>query len=289
MYDFVKLLRVHQWVKNLLLFIPALTAHRLTEPWVLKQTFLAFVSYSLVASSIYILNDWWDLAHDKLHPRKKNRPLASGRISIRQALFLFPFILCLGVGLGLSVGIPFLKVLLVYLGLTSAYSFLLKRVLLWDVLSLAGLYTVRIFAGSVATDIVVSKWLLAFSLFVFMSLALVKRFAELKAHPPKEGSVLPGRGYQSIDLEVLSNLGASSGYLAVLVFALYINSQEVVQFYKSPQLLWFTCPLILYWISRVWVIAGRGKIHDDPVVFALTDRASYFVLVLTAFILWMAT
>ena len=289
MLNLVKLLRVHQWVKNLLLFIPALTAHRLNDPWILKQSVLAFMSFSFVASSVYILNDWWDLSHDKLHPRKKNRPLASGRITVQQALGILPVILGLGMGLGFVVGISFLKVLLVYLLLTSAYSFFLKRILLLDVLSLAGLYTVRIFAGSVATDILVSKWLLAFSLFIFMSLAFVKRFAELKAAPPKEGSVLPGRGYQSIDLETLRNLGASSGYLSVLVFALYINSSEVTQFYKNPQLLWFTCPMILYWISRVWVIAGRGHLQDDPVVFALTDRASYFVFASTVLVLWMAT
>jgi len=289
MLSFVKLLRVHQWVKNILLFIPALTAHRLNEPWVLKQTLLAFISFSFLASSIYVLNDWWDLNHDKLHPRKKNRPLASGRIPVRQALGLMPLILALGMGLGFVVGISFLKVLLVYLFLTSAYSFFLKKVLLWDVLSLAGLYTVRIFAGSVATDIHVSKWLLAFSLFIFLCLAFVKRFSELKANPPKEGAVLPGRGYQNFDQETLRTFGAASGYLSVLVFALYINSPEVVQFYKSPQLLWFTCPLILYWISRVWVIAGRGQLQDDPVVFALTDRASYLVFALTALILWIST
>jgi len=205
MKDFVKLLRVHQWVKNLLLFVPAVAAHRLFESGIFEKNCLAFLSFSWVASSIYILNDCLDVAHDQKHPRKKNRPIASGRIPLRTAYSILPLILVLGIGLGFKVGQPFLEILLVYLGLTSAYSFFLKRMLLLDVLALAGLYTVRIFAGSLATEIPISKWLLAFSLFIFMSLALVKRFSELKANPQKSGTVLPGRGYQNLDEETLRN------------------------------------------------------------------------------------
>jgi len=289
LFQLPKVLRLHQWVKNILLFVPVLTAHRLADKEVWQKSGLAFLAVSLVASSVYIINDLLDVNSDRLHPRKKNRPFASRSVPVALGIGLVPLLISLGVGLGFMVGRDFLFVLSVYFALTLLYSLYVKRLLLWDVIFLASLYTIRIFAGSAALGIPVSKWLLAFSLFIFLSLALAKRVSELKVHQQKKGEVLPGRSYQSIDEEALNNLGAASGYLSVLVFALYVNSSEVTQFYRYAETLWFTCPLILYWISRIWIISNRGHLHDDPIVFALKDKVSYLVLLLTITVLYLAT
>ncbi|NBX76081.1 MAG: UbiA family prenyltransferase [Proteobacteria bacterium] len=289
LFQLPKVLRVHQWVKNVLLFVPLFTAHRLADKAVWQKGGLAFLAFSLVASSVYIINDLLDVKSDRLHPRKKNRPFASNAFPLALGIGLVPLLISLGVGLAVWVGQDFVFVLGIYFALTFLYSLWVKRLLLWDVICLASLYTIRIFAGSAASGVPVSKWLLAFSLFIFLSLALAKRVSELKVHQQKKGEVIPGRGYQSIDEEALSNLGAASGYLSVLVFALYVNSSEVTQFYRYAETLWFTCPLILYWISRIWIISNRGHLHDDPIVFALKDKVSYLVLLLTVTVLYLAT
>lgn len=276
-------------MKNGLLFIPALTAHRLFEGPVLEKNLLAFISFSLIASAVYLVNDLLDISSDRLHPGKKNRPFASGAVSTRVGYVLAPLLIGLGFLLSIKVGESFLYTLAIYLGITVLYSVYVKRLLLWDVIFLAGLYTVRIFAGSAATGIPVSKWLLAFSLFLFFSLALVKRVSELQVLKKQQVQLTPGRGYQIIDEEILSNLGASSACLSILVFALYLSSPEVVNFYRYPERLWISCPLILYWISRIWVIGSRGQLHDDPIVFALKDKVSYLMLGLTAVVLFIAT
>jgi len=283
-----KILRVHQWVKNLLIFIPLLAAHRIYDEALVMKSLLVFFSFSFVASSVYIINDLVDIKSDRLHPRKKNRPFASGSVSVQTGYFLAPVVLGVGIFLGSMASLSFLQVLGFYFIVTCIYSFWVKRLLLWDVIVLAGLYTLRIFAGSAATQIEISKWLLAFSLFIFLSLAFVKRVSELKANKQKSGEVLPGRGYQALDEEALGSLGSASGYLSVLVFALYVNSSEVTQFYRRPDLLWFICPFILYWISRVWVIARRGQLHDDPIVFALKDKVSYAVCFSVFLVLWLS-
>ncbi|NBT58501.1 UbiA family prenyltransferase [bacterium] len=289
LFQLPKVLRIHQWVKNALLFVPALTAHRLADLLVWQKSGLAFLSFSLIASTVYIINDLIDIKSDRLHPRKKNRPFASNSVPPVVGVGLIPVLLLMGVGLALGVGTEFLFVLGIYFFITFLYSLYVKRLLLWDVIFLASLYTIRIFAGSAASGIPVSKWLLVFSLFIFLSLALAKRVSELKVHQKKEGQVIPGRGYQSIDEESLSNLGAASGYLSVLVFTFYITSPEVTDFYKEPEVLWFICPLILYWISRIWIISNRGQLHDDPIVFAIKDKVSYLVLLLTVTVIAMAT
>lgn len=289
LFQLPKVLRLHQWVKNALLFVPALTAHRWAELEVWQKSGFGFLSFSLIASSVYIINDLVDIKSDRLHPRKKNRPFASNSFPVALGVGLVPVLLALGSGLAIQVGQEFLFVVTIYFVITLLYSLYVKRLLLWDVIFLASLYTIRIFAGSAAAGIPVSKWLLVFSLFIFLSLALAKRVSELKIHQQKKGDVLPGRGYQSIDEEALSNLGASSGYLSVLVFALYINSSEVTQFYRHPETLWFTCPLILYWISRIWIISNRGQLHDDPIIFAIKDKVSYLVLLLTGAVIFIAT
>jgi len=284
-----KILRLHQWVKNLLLFVPVITAHRFAEPSVWQKSLLAFFAFSFVASGTYIVNDLLDLNSDRAHPRKKHRPFASNAVPISVGFMMAPALIFLGLAVAWTLGQSFFLVLCGYLVLTLIYSSKLKRLLLWDVVILSSLYTLRIFAGSAASGIIVSSWLLAFSLFIFMSLAIAKRVSELKLNPPAPGTVVSGRGYQAVDIEALSNLGASSGFISVLVFALYVTSSEVNQFYRHPQTLWFVCPLILYWISRIWILSGRGELHDDPIVFAITDRMSYLVLFFVGTLLVLST
>ena len=284
----VKALRVHQWAKNVLVFIPVVSSHQLTNRPLMIQAALAFLSFSLSASSVYIVNDCLDLASDRRHPRKKYRPFASGRLSIP-----FGFCLaagCLAAGIALAFWLPrmFLLVLAGYLVLTTAYSSYLKQFVLLDVIVLAQLYTVRVYGGGAATEVVPSHWLLTFSLFLFLSLALVKRFTELRLASQSEVTELHGRGYWVTDVEHISSIGTASGLIAVLVLALYISSKEVLLLYSHAELLWLVCPVMLYWISRVWMLAYRNRMDDDPVVFAVKDPKSYVMAVLIGAILFLA-
>jgi 4-hydroxybenzoate polyprenyltransferase len=283
-----KALRVHQWAKNVLVFIPVVASHQITDKTRLIQAGLAFLSFSFSASSVYILNDCLDLASDRRHPRKKNRPFASGGLSIPFGLLLALGCVLVGVLLALMLPPLFLLVLAVYLLLTTGYSFYLKQFVLVDVIVLAQLYTVRIYGGGAATGVVPSHWLLTFSLFLFLSLALVKRFTELRLMSQAEGTDLHGRGYWVSDLEHISGIGSSSGLLAVLVLALYISSKEVLLLYSHSEVLWLVCPVMLYWITRVWMLAYRNRMDDDPVVFAVWDSKSYVVAAMIAAILFLA-
>jgi 4-hydroxybenzoate polyprenyltransferase len=284
-------LRPHQWAKNLIIFIPTLTAHRLGDPALVLRDAWAFASFSLCASGVYILNDLMDLEADRRHVSKNRRPFAAGDLPLLAGLVLGP--LLLGAGFLLAVHVSWLLagVTALYLVLTTSYTLWVKRVVLLDVFFLAGLYTIRLIAGHAASGIPYSAWLLIFSMFIFLSLALVKRFVELRpAKPDEAGRVVgAGRGYRVDDLAVVTSLGTGSGYLAALVLALYGNSQEVVILYRHPTLLLLVCPLLLFWISRVWLLAHRGQMHDDPVVFALKDRVSYLVGLLALVVLWVAT
>jgi len=270
----VRALRVHQWAKNILVFLPVIAAHRMGLA-TLSQSTIGFVAFSLCASSVYLLNDLLDLPHDRLHPSKRRRPFASGALKLNRAPGMIAA--CLGGGflLALTLNPRFLLMLAVYYACTVTYSFGLKRKPVWDVMMLAGLYTLRVFAGSAATGIRISPWLLAFSLFLFFSLAVVKRQTELVQHL-RSGKTekLSGRGYLPEDLGMLSAMAASSGYMAVLVMALYVNSGDVLPLYRHPTALWTLCPILLFWVSRVLMLAHRGQLHDDPVVFALRDRVS---------------
>ncbi len=283
-----KALRVHQWAKNILVFIPVVASHQIADQTLLMQAGWAFFSFSLSASSVYILNDCLDLASDRRHPRKKNRPFASGRLSIPLGIVLG--LGCLLVGVLLAVLLPplFLLVLIGYLVLTTGYSFYLKQFVLVDVIVLAQLYTVRLYGGGAATGVVPSHWLLTFSLFLFLSLALVKRFTELRLTSQAEGTALHGRGYWVSDLEHISSIGSASGLLAVLVLALYISSKEVLLLYSHSEVLWLVCPVMLYWISRVWMLAYRNRMDDDPVVFAVRDPKSYVMAAMIGAILLLA-
>ena len=273
-------MRLHQWAKNVLIFLPLLLAHQVTNLPLVLASVIAFFAFGLCASAVYVQNDLLDLEADRHHARKRFRPFASGALSLKFGLLLAPALLLLAVFAALLLSPAFLGVLALYFVTTFSYSLYFKRQAIVDVLILAGLYTVRIVAGGVAVGVGVSPWLLAFSLFFFLSLAYVKRFTELRALP-LEGS-LRSRGYSSSDLEGLADLGVASGYIAVLVIALYINSPEVRELYRTPEVLWLLCPLLVYWVSRVWLLARRGEMHDDPVVFALKDRNSYVVGVLAA-------
>lgn len=286
--DVARALRVHQWLKNLLLFVPLLTAHRIGDVDLLVRTALGFLAFGLVASSVYVANDLLDLDSDRRHPRKRRRPFASGRLPIGVGLAAIPLLLAAGFGLAGWLSAPFTLVLAGYLAVTTAYTFRLKQIVLVDVLCLAGLYVVRIFAGAAVTGIAVSNWLLAFSAFAFLSLALVKRVSELKVVEQQSGDALRGRGYTVADLPVVSQIGVASGQLAVVVLALYVHSPDVAALYAHPMRLWFVCALVFFWTSRVWLLAGRGQMHDDPVVFAARDPASYALFALTAALLWWA-
>ncbi len=283
----LRALRVHQWAKNLLLFITPLAAHRVPDAALLLQLLLAFVAFSLCASAVYIGNDLLDLDSDRQHPRKKARPFAAGHLPVVFGVLLAPVLLMLALLCALQVGAAFTGWLALYFALTCAYSLSLKRLVLVDCLVLALLYTLRIIAGAAAVDIPLSFWLLAFSAFVFLSLAFVKRYAELGVHLKHGRERAHGRGYLTSDAPLVQSLGIVSGYASALVLALYLNSDAVVLLYRTPELIWAAVPVHLFWISWVWLRAHRGQMHDDPLLFALRDRASLlagvaFALVLAA-------
>lgn len=280
--DWIRELRVHQWLKNLLLFVPLLAAHQLGNVQALSALLIAFVSFSLCASAVYITNDLFDLESDRRHPRKRNRPFASAKLPIIQGVAVAPLLIFVSIGLGLLVGTEFLIVLLVYLLLTVSYSLFLKCIVLVDCLALATLYTVRIIAGGVAVSLTLSFWLLVFSVFIFLSLALVKRYAELLVQLQVGESVAHGRGYQVSDASLLQTFGVSSGYISTLVIALYMRSEDVLSLYAQPTAIWFVLPILLFWVSWVWLKAARGEMHDDPIVFAIKDKVSLLVAGLTA-------
>ncbi|HEX3397407.1 MAG TPA: UbiA family prenyltransferase [Steroidobacteraceae bacterium] len=274
----IKAMRLHQWVKNVLIFLPALLAHKILMPAVLFKSVLAFVAFGLCASSVYLINDLLDLTADRHHPRKRMRPFASGALSAQSGLAAAFALLLSGAALAVLVNWQFAGVLAGYYVLTWTYSLRLKRAALVDVMTLAGLYTIRIIAGAAATAIPLSFWLLAFSIFIFLSLGFVKRYTELDDARQEGGAENRGRGYRPADLPLLMNLGIAAGYCTVVVMALYINSTDSQSLYRHNKPLWLVCPLLLYWISRIWLLTTRGQMHDDPVVFALRDRMSLLVL-----------
>ncbi|MBN8726897.1 MAG: UbiA family prenyltransferase [Xanthomonadales bacterium] len=281
-------LRPHQWLKNTLVFVPLLAAHAVFEEAALAHALLAFAAFSLCASAAYVLNDLLDLDADRRHPRKRNRPFASGGLPLRGGLAASLVLTTAAFALATTLSLEFVGMLLAYAVLTLAYSLILKRIAMLDVVTLAGLYTIRILGGAVAVPVPASSWLLAFSMFLFLSLAMVKRHAELRPLAASGSVAVAGRGYVADDLPLVQSLGTASGYLSVLVLALYINSAASLALYAHPAVLWLLAPVLLYWISRVWLLAGRGAMHDDPVVFALTDRVSLAVLAVFALVIWLA-
>jgi len=289
--DWARALRLHQWLKNLLIFVPLLAAHRYTEWSLVLDALLAFLCFSLCASSVYILNDLLDLRDDRHHVHKRSRAFAAGRLSIQSGLIAFPLLLITPFGLGIwLLPIAFTIGLACYYAVTLAYSMWLKRRMVIDVITLAALYTLRIIVGAVALGIPLSFWLLAFSMFIFLSLALVKRYAELfQVRAQSKGDKARGRGYFADDLQMIASLGAASGYMAVMVLALYINDGRTTQLYSHQEFIWLACPLLLTWITRVWMLAHRGVMNEDPVIFAVRDHVSLSIGALIALVFWAAT
>ena len=279
---FIRALRPEQWLKNILVFVPLVMLTDFPRLDLLARAILAFLAFGLCASSVYLVNDLADLDADRHHPHKRHRPLAAGELSLLWALVSVPVFFGLSLIIGLDLPVSFDATLVVYYLLNLGYSFTLKRIVLLDVIVLAGLYTLRIMAGSASVDLWPSSWLLAFSTFLFLSLALVKRYAELEMVRVAHGDTAQVRGYRVIDMELLASLGSGSGYVAVLVLAIYISSGAAELVYARHMLMWLLCPLQLYWISHVWLIAHRGRMRDDPLLFMVRDRSSQVVGVLSA-------
>lgn len=283
-----KMLRAHQWLKNGLIAIPMILSHEYFNVGMLMACVLAFISFSAAASAIYIVNDFFDLALDRRHPTKRNRPFASGLLSMPFGFASAGVLLTISLVTALFLPIEFLAVLAAYLVITTAYSFSIKRMLLIDVLTLAGLYTIRIIAGAAATGVNVSFWLLAFSIFFFLSLALVKRFVELRSTPLPVGERIAGRGYRAEDQEIVAQAGMASAFSSALVLALYIDSDAVRELYPHPWLVWPLSPIVLYLTMRVWILARRDEMHDDPVVFIIRDWRSQLIAAIGAVLLVIA-
>lgn len=284
----LRALRIHQWLKNLLLFVPLLTAFSFLDIGKLVTISIAFFAFSFAASATYILNDLWDLESDRNHARKRNRPFASAALSIRTGIIAVALALGAAFVMAAFVSPAFLLMLLLYVVLTTTYSWKLKSYVLIDVLMLSLLYTLRILAGSVAVEISVSSWLLAFSVFIFLSLALVKRCVELVSFSEEGKKITQGKDYRVSDLDVLWPMGVSASLAAVVVFGLFINAPETQARYETPQLLWLIEVVLIYWVGRLWIKTSRGEMHDDPVVYAMRDRSSLFIFLVIFTIMMVA-
>lgn len=276
-------LRPHQWLKNILVLLPLILSHQLELATILDGI-IAFFAFSVVASSVYILNDLIDLSPDRQHPRKKFRPFASGNLTIKLGLCLVPGFLVTGMLLSLLLNFYFSMILIFYFFITLTYSLVLKRLAIIDICTLAGLYTLRIIGGGICTNTNISLWLLGFSIFLFLALASVKRQAELVDLKKRDKKIIEGRAYEINDLAILQMFSISAGYISVLILALYISSPNFTLLYSNPKLFWLSCLIMLYWITRIMFLTHRGKMDDDPVMFAVKDRLS-LVIISTIFFL----
>jgi len=286
--DWIRLLRPHQWIKNVLVFVPVLTAHLFTAA-ALLQALIAFAAFSICASGVYILNDLVDIQADRQHPTKRLRPFASGAVPVLQGGMLAPALIVLSFAIASLLSGAFVLTLGLYFVITTAYSMFLKRKLLLDAITLASLYTLRVIGGADAIDVFLSEWLLAFSMFLFFALALIKRHSELAL---RFDAGLPdplNRDYRVEDLTVVAALAAASGFNAVIVISLYISSGAIQRLYHHPQYLWLACPLFFYWIARLLVLSNRRVLHDDPVIFAVRDPASIVIAGLVLLIGFVAS
>jgi 4-hydroxybenzoate polyprenyltransferase len=271
--SWIRLFRLHQWAKNLLLFVPLVTAHQF-ELLAVSKAVVAFLAFSFAASGIYVVNDLVDIDADRKHPRKRNRPIAAGAIRASHALFAAIVLIIVAMIAAISIGSAFAIALAAYLFLTTGYSLVLKRKMLVDVITLAALYTIRVVAGAAAISVPLSEWLLGFSMFVFMALALIKRYVELSTLLDGDLPDPSNRNYRKADLNIVAALTASASFNAVTVFALYISSEAGHQLYRHPHNLWLICPILMYWLGRALMLAHRRELDDDPIVFALKDRNS---------------
>jgi len=283
----IRALRPHHWVKNLLVFVPAVLAHEILVPEVAGRSILAFIAFSLVASAGYLLNDLKDLEADRVHAVKRMRPLAAGELTINGAVYGAVALAIMGFALSAWLSPAFLAGLMAYAALTAAYSMGLKTWPLVDIFLLAGMYMLRVYGGGWATEIPISHWLASFSLFLFLSLGSVKRVAELQRLQPTAGT-LRRRGYRSSDLPLLTGLGLGTGCVSVLIMVLYASSDQVKVLYGQPAGLWLTAVPILFWISWIWLATLRDDMDDDPIVFALRDPVSYLTVLLVALTLLLS-
>lgn len=279
-------LRPHQWLKNILVALPVVAAHNLKIAS-LVTVVVAFTSFSLGASSVYLVNDMLDLPHDRVHWQKRHRSIAAGIVPVAHAGILLGILVVLSGALALMLPWPYVAVLAAYFCLSMSYSLYLKRKLMIDVVALAALYGIRVLAGGAATSTFLSHWLVGFCFFLFLNLALVKRVTEIMTLPEDSIDKIKGRGYRRTDLQTMTGLTAAAGFVSVLVLALYINSPEVGALYRHPELLWGICVLLVYWLGRVCLLTGRGEMHQDPILFAVTDRVSALtgILVIGIFLL----
>jgi 4-hydroxybenzoate polyprenyltransferase len=277
--DYIKEIRVYQWLKNLLIFVPIITSHLLTSTNLILAI-SGFFAFSFVASSGYVINDLLDLNSDRIHPRKKFRPIASGKLSILTGLTLVVILLLLAIIIATQLNFLFSITLLIYLISTLSYSFYFKKIVLYDVFILALLYSLRVIAGGLVANVAISFWLIAFSTFLFLSLAFVKRYSELMKISDENGLIERGRQYEKVDLNLLQVMGIVSGFISVVVFSLYLDSPVVRQLYSKPNTLWLISICLLFWISRIWIITNRGEMTDDPIIYALKDKNSYLIFFL---------
>ncbi len=286
--EWIRALRLYHWLKNLLVFVPLLAAHHLYEMGLILAAGKAFLSFGFCASSVYILNDLLDLPDDRKHPRKRSRPFASGILPLAAGIVAAPLLLGFSIAIGLTLPLTFLLVLGMYYTTTLVYSFRLKKIVILDVIVLAALFTLRMMAGSAAVDVWPSSWLLAHSMFLFISLALVKRYAELVTMRIEHGQAAKARSYVASDSELLATMGIASAFMSVLVLVLYITSGAAQLLYGHLNVIWLACPALLYWLCYIWLIAHRGGMHDDPMIFALKDRVSRYILLSIVIIMLFA-
>tara|TARA_B100001057_G_C22861191_1_gene954562 strand:- start:2116 stop:2985 length:870 start_codon:yes stop_codon:yes gene_type:complete len=282
MLNYIHILRPHHWVKNILIFIPLLASHEIND-LTLKNSIFAFIAFSLIASCGYIFNDMVDLKSDKINPYKKKRPLASGKVTKSQCKLIIIFLLFAVTLISVQINLKFLCTVIIYFLLTVIYSIILKKKIILDIIVLSIFYTIRIFAGSQATDILISTWLFTFSIFIFFSLAAVKRQIELVYLVKIKKTNVKGRGYKVTNLPIITMMAICSGYLSIVILAFYINSDEVIKLYSSPYFLWGVCFVLLYWITRIIFTASSGLMHLDPIIYASKDKISYICLIIILF------
>ncbi len=286
--DYIKAIRAYQWIKNVLIFVPLITSHSFYSIDLLLQALGGFFAFSFAASAGYVINDLMDLNADRSHPRKQFRPFASGKLSILTGVFMAVILLAGGLFLASQLNLQFLAILILYFVISFSYSLYFKKIVLYDVFILAMLYSTRVIAGGIVTNVAISFWLIAFSTFIFLSLAFVKRYSELMKITTQTGLKDRGREYAGGDLNLLQVMGIVSGFLSVVVFSLYIDSPEVSKLYSHPKILWSISLLFLFWISRIWIITNRGNMTDDPIVFAIKDVTSYFIFLIIGIIIWVS-
>lgn len=279
-YSLLKAIRPQQWVKNLLLFVPVFVGNQWNELNLIMRSFIGFVAFCLIASAVYIFNDLIDIQLDRAHVKKKYRPFAAGFLTAQHGLLVFFVFIVAGLSSAYLLNLIYFLILILYLLINFLYSVYLKKIVLVDILLLSLFYTLRMVSGGIITNITLSFWLVSFSMFIFFSLATSKRYAEVQLMNNSVKSKIPGRGYYNYDLTILNIMGVTSGYIAVLVIALYINSPEVISIYSSPKALWGVCLLLFFWISHIWFTTSRGKMDEDPITFAFKDRTSLVVFAL---------